>query len=382
MNSRNSKGLPPPNQPQFPSPGVFLLSSESVTEGHPDKVCDWIADSILDAFLEQDPDAKVACEVLCKGGDVVLAGEITSPATVDLELVTRDAIAGIGYTDPCQKFCAEKVRVTSILQHQRTGEYPRGTGDGDIFAATDQGIVHGYATRETPEMLPLPLVLAHRITATLAAERKSGRLPWLRPDAKAQATVLYEEGRPRRLETVVVSTQHAPDIDLKELREVLSRVLPEVCGDWWPPGRFLINPAGAFVLGGPEGDCGVTGRKIIADTYGGAARHGGGAFSGKDAGKTDRSAAYFARMVARQIVLRGIADRAEVGLAYAIGVQEPVGIAVDTHGTGCRATALDYARRFDFRPAAMVERLGLRRPIFRSTTNYGHFGKPELPWEK
>lgn len=361
----------------------FIFTSESVSEGHPDKVCDYIADSVLDAHLEQDPRSHVACEVLVKDGHVVVAGEITSEARVDLEPVVRRAIRETGYTDPSARFNADGVRILNLTGAQ-SPDIAQGVNREDGTGAGDQGLVFGFATRETTEFLPLPITLAHAITRQLAEARKSGRVAWLRPDAKSQVSVQYEQGRPVRVTGVVVSTQHAREVELPVIRAfVEDEVLPAALGSWHEGGiRVLVNPAGAFAIGGPEGDCGVTGRKIIVDTYGGFARHGGGAFSGKDATKVDRSAAYFARYVARHIVQRGIADCAEIQVAYAIGVAQPVAISVDTRGTGDERLAEQFARRFDYRPDAIIERLGLRRPLFRSTTNYGHFGKPGLAWEQ
>lgn len=359
----------------------FSFTSESVSEGHPDKVSDYIADSILDAHLKQDARAQVACEVLCKGSHVVIGGEIASQARVDVEAITRIALEEIGYTRSEDIFHANGVEILNLLQIQ---EREDNSSSSYLLKSCDQGLVFGFATKETPELLPLPIVLAHRINSRLAEARKSGRISWLRPDGKSQVTIRYEAGQPTAVETVVVSVQHSPEVRMEEVRNTIaSGVMPEVLGSWWNPKiRLLINSAGEFVTGGPEGDCGVTGRKIIADTYGGWAAHGGGAFSGKDPGKPDRSAAYFARKVAREIVLRGLAHCVEIQLAYAMGVEEPVAIGIDTQGTGDPATALKYAERFDYRPGAIIEQLDLRRPIYRSTTNYGHFGKPELPWEK
>ncbi len=361
----------------------FIFSSESVSEGHPDKVCDFIADSVLDAHLAQDPHSRVACEVLCKSGDVVLAGEITSNAQVDVGAVARRAIEEIGYTDPSRQFHAAGVRIQKLLG-QQSREIARGVDNGKDLGAGDQGLVFGFAIDETPELLPLPISLAHRITRGLANARKSGTPGWLRPDAKAQVSVRYEDHRPVEVSDVVVSTQHASGTAQEEIRHFVEKeLLPTALGQWWRDGiRIFVNPTGEFSIGGPEGDCGVTGRKIIVDTYGGFARHGGGAFSGKDATKVDRSAAYFARFVARQIVRRGIARTAELQVAYAIGVAQPVSIKVDTWGTGDDRLAAQFAGQFDFRPAAIIERLDLLRPIYRGTTNYGHFGKPHLSWEQ
>ena len=359
-------------------PHVF--TSESVSEGHPDKVCDFIADSILDAHLAQDPHARVACEVLVKDGDVVLAGEISSRATVDHEAVARRAIAEIGYVDPREPFHADGVRVTTLLSRQ-AGEIAQGV---DVGGAGDQGIMFGYASDETPELMPLPILLAHRLARALADDRRAGRVAWLRPDAKTQVSVAYDGATPVAVRTVLVSTQHAADVDQDAIRAYVADVLvPRALGAWRHAGiEILVNPTGSFVVGGPSADAGVTGRKIIVDTYGGAGRHGGGAFSGKDPSKVDRSGAYFGRFVARQVVASGLARRAEVQVAYAIGRAAPVSVRVDTFGTGdARAAAAFVRDGFDFRPAAIIERLGLRRPIYRGTTNYGHFGRAGLPWE-
>ncbi len=363
------------------------LTSESVSEGHPDKVCDLIADSILDAYLALDPRSRVACEVLCKSGVVVLAGEIGSSGSLDHLTIVRDAIRSIGYTDPAAPFNADGVHV---LQHVTGQSWEIGkhvdptTNPVGEQGAGDQGIVFGYATAETPERLPLPILLAHRLAHGLAEDRKAGRVAWLRPDAKSQVSVVYEGDQPVRVSDVLVSTQHGPEVSQDAIRAYVTTVLaPRVLGAWYQPSiRFPVNPSGSFVLGGPAADCGVTGRKIIVDTYGGAARHGGGAFSGKDPSKVDRSGAYFCRFVARQAVNAGVARRLEVQVAYAIGVADPVAIHVETFGTGDPAAAERFVRGYDFRPGAIVERLGLLQPIYRSTTNYGHFGRPELPWER
>ena len=357
----------------------YIFSSESVSEGHPDKVCDFIADSILDAHLAADPASRVACEVLCKSGQVVLAGEITSKATVDYERVARDAIREIGYVDAKESFNADGVRVIQFISKQ-SGDIAMGVDTG---GAGDQGLMFGYASNETPELMPLPITLAHRLSHRLAVARKRGERAWLRPDAKTQVSVLYEDHKPVQVTTVLVSTQHSADVSQQEIQDyVASCLCPEVLGEWHGPHvEVLVNPTGQFIEGGPSADCGVTGRKIIVDSYGGMGRHGGGAFSGKDPSKVDRSGAYFGRYVARQVVKQGIADRAEVQVAYAIGRAEPVSVRVDTFGTGDWRAAEELVRGHDFRPAAMIERLALRRPIYRQTTNYGHFGKTGLSWE-
>lgn len=364
----------------------YTFTSESVSEGHPDKVCDYIADSILDAHLAIDPNARVACEVLCKANNVILGGEITSTANVDHEAVARQAIREIGYCDPSESFNAAGVRVQQFIT-QQAPEISQGvTGSSNSAGeqgAGDQGIMFGYATDETPELMPLPIFLAHRLTHGLVQDRKSGQFAWLRPDAKSQVSVVYADGIPVRVSDVLVSTQHADGFVQKEiLTYVREQLAPRALGDWFHREiQFAVNPTGSFVQGGPSADCGVTGRKIIVDTYGGAAHHGGGAFSGKDPSKVDRSAAYFSRYVARQIVKRGFARRAEIQVAYAIGVAQPVSLKVDTFGTGDQRTCEQLVREFDFRPSAIIKQLDLLRPIYRLTTNYGHFGRPELSWE-
>ena len=366
---------------------IFTLTSESVSEGHPDKVCDYIADSILDAYVAQEPRSRVACEVLCKENTVVLGGEISSAARVDHQDIVREAIREIGYTDRTSAFNADKVQIIEILS-QQSSDIARGVdADKNIDreqGAGDQGIMFGYATDETPELMPLPILLAHRLTRGLAEDRKSGRYSWLGPDAKSQVSVRYEGNAPLSVTDVLVSTQHSSHIPQAGIRKYVQETLaPNVLGAWFHHDiRFAVNPTGNFVHGGPSADCGVTGRKIIADTYGGAAHHGGGAFSGKDPSKVDRSGAYFARYVARQIVKNGLAKRAEIQVAYAIGVAKPVSVKVDTFGTGDSQTAVEFVRTFDFRPAAIIEQLDLLHPVYRLTTNYGHFGKSNLRWEQ
>ncbi|MGE0456012.1 MAG: methionine adenosyltransferase [Vicinamibacteria bacterium] len=365
---------------------THTFTSESVTEGHPDKVCDLIADTVLDAYITLDPRSRVACEVLAKSGTVVLAGEISSTGSLDHVALVRDAIRSIGYDDPAQAFHADGVNVLQHLTGQSweigKGVDPRTSKSGEQGAG-DQGIMFGFATDETEELLPLPILLAHRLAQGLSQDRRSGAAPFLRPDGKTQVSVVYDGHRPLRVSDVLVSAQHAKDADAEAIRGYVQRSLvPRVLGRWHDgQTRVLVNPTGSFVEGGPSADCGLTGRKIIADTYGGAARHGGGAFSGKDPSKVDRSGAYFCRYVARQIVARGLAKRAEIQVAYAIGVAQPVSIKVETFGSGDERAAAELVRGFDFRPAAIIERLDLLRPIYRQTTNYGHFGKPGLPWE-
>lgn len=364
-----------------------LFTSESVTEGHPDKVCDTIADAILDASLERDLNARVACEVLCKDGHVILAGEIGSRAETlscaDLDGIVRRCIQEIGYVDPSERFHSQGVQIQNLLGAQSI-QIAQAVEQKDDIGAGDQGLMFGYATTETPEGMPLPITLAHRLSRQLATDRKAGRIPWARPDAKTQVTVAYENGEPKEVVAVVVSTQHTPDAEHDAIRTYVSKVLlPECLRQWMHDGITLhVNPSGVFTIGGPEGDCGVTGRKIIVDSYGGFARHGGGAFSGKDGTKVDRSGAYFARLAARQVIQEGLARRCEVQVAYAIGVAQPVSISVDTQGTGDDELAAKFLSGSDFRPAAILEALDLRQPIFHRTTNYGHFGKPDLPWER
>jgi S-adenosylmethionine synthetase len=366
---------------------VHTFTSESVSEGHPDKVCDYIADSILDAYLQQDPRSRVACEVLCKENRVVLAGEITSRGSVDHETVVRQAVREIGYTDADQPFRADNLEILSFLSAQ-AAEIAQGV-DADTSlsgeqGAGDQGIMFGYATDETAELMPLPILLSHRLARALSIHRKQGTVEWLRPDSKTQVAVEYDGNTPLRVTDVLVSTQHTASVERDAIRAfVAATVLPEALDGWYHDDvRLLVNPTGSFVHGGPSADAGVTGRKIIVDTYGGMGRHGGGAFSGKDPSKVDRSGAYFCRFVARELVRAGLARRAEVQVAYAIGIARPVSVLVNTFGTGDPREAERFVRGFDFRPGAINERLNLLRPIYRQTTNYGHFGKPELPWEQ
>ncbi len=363
----------------------YAFTSESVSEGHPDKVCDFIADSILDAYLEQDPESRVACEVLSKGRTVVLAGEITSKAFVDQGAVVRKAVRAVGYHDAQDAFNADEIAILQYITTQAP-EIAQGVDsvrNAGEQGAGDQGIMFGYASDETPELMPLPILLAHRLAALLAEDRRSGAVAWLRPDAKTQVTVRYENGEPTQVTDLLVSTQHSADVHRDAVRWYVAESLaPRALDGWWSRDvRVLVNPTGSFVHGGPSVDCGVTGRKIIVDTYGGAARHGGGAFSGKDPSKVDRSGAYFCRYVARQIVKQRIARRAELQVAYAIGVARPLAVRVETFGTGDAGAAAELVAGFDFRPAAIIERLGLLKPLYRRTTNYGHFGRPGLPWE-
>ncbi len=365
----------------------YIFTSESVSEGHPDKVCDLIADSILDEYITQDPRSRVACEVLCKEGTVVVAGEITSDGNVDHEAVIRYTIRRIGYTDPSEPFNADTIEIIELITKQ-SEEISQGVDEGSGIdteqGAGDQGIMFGYASNETPELMPLPILLAHRLAKGLADDRKANRITGLRPDAKTQVSVIYEDNHPTGVSDVLVSTQHTIDLKRDEVQDyVVKDLAPRILGDWMTPAiRFQVNPTGSFVQGGPSADCGVTGRKIIVDTYGGMGRHGGGAFSGKDPSKVDRSGAYFCRYVARQIVSKGFAQRAEVQVSYAIGVAQPVSVKVDTFGTGDENLAEDFVRGFDFRPAEIIELLDLRKPIFSGTTNYGHFGRSGFSWEQ
>jgi S-adenosylmethionine synthetase len=371
-----------------PATVAYTFTSESVSEGHPDKVCDTIADAILDAHLAADSRSRVACEVLCKENHVVLAGEITSDVAVNYEDVVRQVVGEIGYVDDDQVFRPDNLDITVFLSRQ-AAEIAQGVDSHTSLSgeqgAGDQGIMFGYATDETAELMPLPILLAHRLARSLAEHRRRGAAAWLRPDAKTQVSVRYENGVPVAVTDVLVSTQHSADVDRDAIRHFVAlNVVPESLGHWYRDDvKLLVNPTGSFVQGGPSADAGVTGRKIIVDTYGGMGRHGGGAFSGKDPSKVDRSGAYFCRFVARQVVKAGLAKRAEVQVAYAIGVAEPVSVKVDTFGTGDERAAEAFVRaNFDFRPGAIIERLDLLRPIYRSTTNYGHFGKSELPWEQ
>jgi S-adenosylmethionine synthetase len=358
-----------------------LLTSESVTEGHPDKLCDLIADTVLDAHLAVDPHARVACEALAKGDRVVLAGEITSPATVDYQELVRRVLRETGATAPNPS----TVQVELHLSEQ-SPEIARGvTGTGAALeqGAGDQGMMIGYASDETPELMPLPILLAHRLARELARQRREGGVGWLRADGKSLVTASYEEGRPVRVEHVLVSTQHAEGTAPEAIAAfVRDELVPAALGSWWREDLpVLANPAGSFVLGGSAADSGLSGRKNVVDSYGGAVPHGGGSLSGKDPSKVDRSGAYFCRYVARQVVLEGLARRVQVRVAYAIGVARPLGVAVDTFGTGDEDRVRSFVREFDFRPGAIIERLDLLRPIYARTAVYGHFGRPGFPWE-
>ncbi len=370
-----------------------IFTSESVTEGHPDKVCDQISDGVLDALLAQDPMARVACETLAATGMVLVTGQITCNCYVDIAQVARRTLLNIGYDSPEAGFNGNTCAVLTAIDEQ-SKDIAMGVDaayDDKSTGAGDQGMMFGFACDETKELMPAPIGYAHNLTRALSELRKDGTLPWLRPDGKSQVSVQYDdEGNPERIDTVVVSTQHAEEIDVYTLRQsvietVIRPNLPKRLLD--ADTRFLVNPTGRFVLGGPAADTGLTGRKIIVDTYGGYAAHGGGAFSGKDPTKVDRSAAYMARYVAKNIVAAGLARKCQIELAYAIGVAKPVSVLVDTYGTGHisdEALSGLVARCFDFRPAAIIERLDLRRPIYQQTASYGHFGRSDLdlPWEK
>jgi S-adenosylmethionine synthetase len=365
----------------------YTFTSESVSEGHPDKVCDYISDSILDACLEQDAQSRVACETLCKSDHVVVAGEITTKATIDYDRIVRKAVKEIGYTEAEEPFCDTTLKLVSLITTQ-SPQISQGvtatTSQSGDQGAGDQGIMFGYATSESPEMMPLPILLAHKLTKGLTDDRKTGKVNWLRPDSKSQVSILYEGNEAKEVTAVVVSTQHTPAANQKLITEYVREVLgPRELGAWWNNKLQLhVNPTGDFSLGGPAADAGVTGRKIIVDSYGGMGRHGGGAFSGKDPSKVDRSSAYFCRYVAKQVVAAGLAKKAEIQVGYAIGMAKPVSVKVDTFGTGDERAAAEFVMNaFDFRPRAIIERLDLLRPIYRSTTNYGHFGRPGLPWE-
>ena len=364
----------------------FLFTSESVTEGHPDKIADQISDAILDACLEQDPYSRVAAETLTATGLVVIAGEITTKAYVDFQTLVRGVVASIGYDNALYGFDSNTCAVISTINRQ-SGDIAQGVDTG---GAGDQGMMFGYATNETPELMPAAISLAHKLTKKLSEVRKNGKLPYLRPDGKSQVTIEYgEDGKPSRIDAVVISTQHAEQISNEELRaDILKYVIQAVLPAEWldENTKYHINPTGRFVIGGPMGDTGLTGRKIIVDTYGGAGRHGGGAFSGKDPTKVDRSAAYVARYIAKNIVAAKLADRCEVQLAYAIGVAEPVSVLVETFGTGkvSQQALTDLVRKnFQLTPKGIIESLNLRRPIYRKTAAYGHFGRtePEFSWE-
>lgn len=368
----------------------YLFSSESVTEGHPDKMCDQISDAILDEFLSIDANSRVAVESLTTTGTVFIAGEVTSKGSVDLQKVVRNTIREIGYNSADLGFdCNSCAVFTSI--HEQSNDISLGVTPTELKdqGAGDQGLVFGYASEETPEFMPLPIIMAHKLCMKLSEVRKRKELEWIRPDGKSQVSVVYEDFIPKRIDTVVLSTQHSPDIQLDQLREeIINKVISPICAEWIDSQtRFIINPTGRFVLGGPSADTGLTGRKIIIDTYGGMGRHGGGAFSGKDPSKVDRSACYMARYIAKNIVAAELARKCEVQIAYAIGMAEPVSVMVDTFGTGRieqEQIENKVKKNFDMRPSKIIETLLLKRPIYKKTAAYGHFGRndPSFTWEK
>lgn len=370
----------------------FLFTSESVTEAHPDKMSDQISDAILDAMIKDDPNSRVAIETLTKTGFVVVAGEVTTKTYVDIQKVVRDTILKIGYDKPEYGFEGSTCGVLVAISEQ-SPDISQGVTEGEGLhkeqGAGDQGLMFGFACNETPELMPLPITLAHQLTQRLASARKRGEIWYLRPDGKSQVTVEYENGRPKRVDTVVISTQHHPDVDLETIRrDMIEKIIKPLCHGWVDEHtKYFINPTGKFVIGGPVGDAGCTGRKIIVDTYGGYSRHGGGSFSGKDPSKVDRSAAYFARYVAKNIVAADLAEKCEIQVAYAIGVAQPVSILVNTFGTEKipEESISELIRtNFDFRPKSIIEQLNLRRPIYKKTAAYGHFGRsdPDFTWEK
>ena len=374
-----------------------LFTSESVTEGHPDKLCDQVSDAVLDAILTEDPDARVACETFATTGMITVMGEITTSTYVDINAIIRKTVTDIGYDSPEKSFNGRTCAIMTAI-HEQSPDIAMGVddaletraGENADTGAGDQGMMFGFACTETPERMPLPIALSHRLARRLAEVRKNGTLPWLYPDGKTQVTVAYEDGRPTAVDTIVVSAQHAADVSQETIRDgilqyVIAPIVPQEL--LTSETRFFINPTGRFVIGGPAGDTGLTGRKIIVDTYGGSAPHGGGCFSGKDPTKVDRSAAYAARWAAKNVVAAGLADRCQIQLAYAIGVAEPVSVLVDTFGTGKTGDdriAAAVRKVFDFRPAAIIRDLDLRRPIYQQTAAYGHFGRTDidLPWER
>jgi S-adenosylmethionine synthetase len=368
----------------------YIFTSESVTEGHPDKICDQVSDSILDEFLTNDTESRVAIESLTSTGIVFVAGEVTSRCRVDIQKVVRTVIREIGYDRPEYGFDSESCSVIESI-HEQSPDISLGVTPNmhREQGAGDQGLMFGYATNETAELMPLPIIMAHKLSMKLSTLRKQKKLGWIRPDGKSQVSVVYEGTKPVRIDTVVISTQHEPDISLNQLREeIVGKVIKEICSEWITPNsKFLVNPTGRFVIGGPQADTGLTGRKVIADTYGGVGRHGGGAFSGKDPSKVDRSACYMARYIAKNIVAAGLADKCEVQLAYAIGLPDPVSVMVNTFGTSRIDDELIEGRvkkTFEMKPADIIRVLNLKRPIYKKTAAYGHFGRnePEFTWER
>ena len=367
----------------------YLFTSESVTEGHPDKVCDQVSDAILDEFLRGDPDSRVAVETITTTDFVGIVGEVTSKVSFDIEQLIRKTIAGIGYNDPNLKFDSDSCEIMIKLDTQ-SADISQGVtaNENKEQGAGDQGMMFGYATNETEELMPLPILLAHKLTKKLADVRKSGELSWVRPDGKSQVSVRYEDDKPKQLEAIVISTQHSPDISHEEItKQITEHVIKPICGKLWNDDiKIHVNPTGKFEIGGPHGDAGLTGRKIIVDTYGGMGKHGGGALSGKDPSKVDRSACYMCRYVAKNIVAAGLADRCEIHVAYAIGVAKPVSLMVDTFGTNkISENEIENLvnKHFDMRPGAIIKQLDLKKPIYQKTAAYGHFGRnePEFRWE-
>lgn len=370
--------------------GKYLFSSESVSEGHPDKICDQISDAFLDAVLSQDPEGRVACETYVTTGMVLIGGEITTNAYVDIQTLVRDVIRDIGYTDSKMGFEAKSVAVLNTI-HEQSPDIAQGVVETENReqGAGDQGLMFGYATNETPEMMPLPILLAHKLVEKLAEIRKNGTAPFLRPDGKSQVTVEYDGNIPKRVHTVVIAAQHDEDISLDQLKaEIIEKAIKPVCGEWIDENtKYFINGTGRFVVGGPHGDTGLTGRKIIVDTYGGIGAHGGGCFSGKDPSKVDRSATYFARYVAKNCVAAKLCDKIEIQVAYCIGIAQPMSINIECFGTNKipEKQILEIIQEvFNFRPAAIIKKLDLKRPIYQKTAAYGHFGRndPDFTWEK